>query len=367
MNHPTLCEYTCRLEGDQGEDLILLLDASESAAPQRGAIIRLCLETLAELPTDVRVRLYFLGNPQAYSAHDLDTQAPAWFEDNALRASLISPVLETLSPLEEAPLVVLGDGLIYDLDDWRDSPFWRWLRLVNFGASLQPAGAKLPELTTPTAQMLRQSLYDPVTAIELRGPGFLPLTWDSPAYRRVEDQGTFVLRGEHPPTAALTVRCLLCRDANLHVERHHATGRVSRREASLLPVASRPADGRLTPEEVAILDRACRRRDFTCPYCGATHAWDTLRCRAGRAIIAQPVFSSLSNQRGFVQFCHDAEGADYRLIGEALPLGNGLAALQEDTHARLVRFDPVSARWLPETGEFSPYQFLGMNCYGLLL
>ncbi len=367
MNHPMPGEYTFQLEGDQGEDLILILDASESAAPRRGAIIRLCLETLAGLPAAVRVRIYFLGNPQAYAAHDLDAQAPVWFEDNALRVSLIGPVLETLFPQEDATLFVLGDGLIYDLEDWRDSPFWHRLRLVNFGVSLQPAGARLPELTTPTAQVLRQSLYDPVTAIALRGPGFLPLAWDCPAYRRIEDQGTFVLRSEHPPTATLTIRCLLCRDANLQVERHHATGHVSRRELPPLSAASRPADGRLTLEEVAILDRACQGLNFICPHCGATHAWDTLRCRAGRAIIAQPVFSSLSNQRGFVQLCRDAEGADYRLIGEALPLGNGLVALREDTHARLVRFDSASARWLPETGEFSPYQSLGMNCYGLLL
>jgi len=367
MNHPMPGEYTFQLESDQGEDLILLLDASESATFQRGAIIRLCLETLAGLPAAVRVRIYFLGNPHAYAAHDLETQAPAWFEDNALRASLIGPVLETLSPQEDATLVVLGDGLIYDLDDWQDSSFWQRLRLVSFGASLQPADAKLPELTAPTAQVLRQSLYDPLTALELRGPGFLPLAWDSPDYRRVEERGIFVLRGEKPPTAPLIVRCLLCQDANLQMERHHATGRISRCEVLPLPAVFRPANGRLTPEEVAILDRACQQLDFTCPHCGASHAWNRLRCRAGRAIIAQPVFPSLANQRGFVQLCRDAEGADYRLMGEALPLGNGLVALPEDSHARLIRFDPANARWLPETGEFSLYQPLGMNCYGLLL
>ena len=367
MNHPMPGEYTIHLEGDQGKDLILILDASESAVPQRDRIIRLCVDTLAKLPADVRIRLYFLGNPQGYSAHDLDSQAPVWFEDNSLRASLISPVLQNLSPQQDATLVVVGDGLIYDLDDWRDSPFWPRLRLVSFSVSLQPAGARRPELTALTAQALRQSLYDPVTAIELRGPGFLPLAWDCSAYRRVEDRGTFALCSEHPPVVTLTVRCLLCRDANLQVERHHATGRVSRCEVPLLPAAPRPVDGRLTPEEVAILDRACRRLDFTCPYCGQTHAWDTLRCRAGRAIIAQPVFPSLPNQGGFVQLCRNAEGADYRLVGEALPLGNGLVALREDTHARLVRFDFASARWLTETGEFFPYQPLGLNGYGLLL
>lgn len=367
MNHPTPRESIVRLEGDPGEDLILILDASESATPQRGAIIRLCLETLAELPAAVRVRIYFLGNPQAYSAPDLDAQAPAWFADNAPRASLIGPVLEALSPEEDATLVVLGDGPIYDLDDWRDTPFWQRLRLVHFGVSLQPVGTGLPELTAPTAQALRQSLYDPVTAITLRGPGFLPLAWDSPAYHRVEEQGSFVLRGERPPAAPLTVRCLLYRDANLQVERQHATGRVSRREVSPLPAAARLADGRLTPAEVAILDRACQKLDFTCPHCGASHAWNTLRCRAGRALLAQPVFPSLPNQRGFVRLCRDAEGADYRMMGEALPLGDGLVALREDGHSRLVRFDPASGRWRPDAGEFSPYQPLGMNGYGLLL
>lgn len=365
MNYPG--EYTVHLEGNQGEDLILILDASESAAPQRGAIIRLCLQTLAALPADVRVRVYFLGNSKPYSAHNLAAQAPVWFTDNSLRASLISPVLEALSPQEDVALVVVGDGLIYDLDDWRDSPFWQRLRLVNLGASLQSADAKLPELTAPTAQALRQSLYDPMIAITLRGPGFLPLAWNSDAYRRVEDQGTFVLRGEHAPDAPLTVRCLLCPNAALQVEHQHATGRVTRREISPLPAAARSADGRLTAEEVAILDRACQQRDFSCPHCGATHAWNTLRCRAGRAIIAQPVFPSLSNQRGFVRLCRDAEGADYRLEGDALPLGDGLVALREDTRARLVRFDPATSRWSSATGEFSPYQPLGTSCYGLLL
>jgi hypothetical protein len=55
------------------------------------------------------------------------------------------------------------------------------------------------------------------------------------------------------------------------------------------------------------------------------------------------------------------------LVGEALPLGNGLVALREDSRARLIRFDPAGGRWRPEAGEFCPYQPLGMNGYGLLL
>lgn len=60
MNHPTPCEYTCRVEGDPGEELILVLNASESATPRCASIIRLCIETLDQLPADVRVRIYFL-------------------------------------------------------------------------------------------------------------------------------------------------------------------------------------------------------------------------------------------------------------------------------------------------------------------
>ncbi|MGH6907985.1 MAG: hypothetical protein ACRERU_19025 [Methylococcales bacterium] len=315
----------------------------------------------------MRVQIYFLGNPQPYSAHNLATQAPAWFKANSLRASLISPVLEILSAMEDTSLVVLGDGPIYDLEDWRDSPFRDRLRLVHFGIPLQPTGAGLPELESPTVQILLHSLFDPVTTIRLRESGFFPLDWGGSAYRLIEDQGHFILRGERPSTATLTVRCLLCRDENLHVERRHATGRVSRLEMRPLPAVGRPADGRLTSVEVAILDLACRKLDFICPHCGAAHAWNTLRCRPHRAIIDQPVFPSLSNQRGFVKIYRDAEGAEYWLEGKALSIGDGLVALREGGRARVLRFDPLSARWLPATGEFSAYQPLGAGCYGLLL
>jgi len=49
------------------------------------------------------------------------------------------------------------------------------------------------------------------------------------------------------------------------------------------------------------------------------------------------------------------------------PLAKDLAAIREEIHARLVRFDPANARWRPEAGDFPPYRPLGENCYGLLL
>lgn len=420
MSHEPPREYLCRLDGSQETDLILILDASQSAAPRHADLMRLALATLAELPAAARAWVWFLGNPHPYPASEAPAQISTWFAQNSPRASLITPVLEALAspnhsenkrklevealaggrplnpntppakastsslghlentttdapdPSPDAPLLILGDGEVYDLDDWRDSPFWPRLRLVNCGVSLQSAGTGLPELTAPSPQSLRQWLYDPVTAIDLSGAGFLPLAWDSPAYCRGEDQGTFTLSAGPPPPGALTIRCLLCPGATIEVQRRHASGLINRHRLAgegggLAHPTAEPAQGRLTATEVAILDLACQHRDFTCPHCRSSHPWDTLRCRCGRALIAQPVYPSLADRRGFIALQRDAQGAAYRLLGDALALDDGLVAIREDTCAVLRHFDPDSARWLPANGAFQPYQPLGMDGYALLL
>lgn len=170
-----------RFEVPTQSSVVIVLDASGSASQAWRRISRFAEDLAARLSSSARVAVMFLGGAQHYPGAQLARQAERWRDQNALRASLIGPVFEQLEK-GGAAAVILGAGPIFDLEDWMGTPVMRRTCFVRFGAAMTGglATESDPDLQVLAAEV--EALANPVTAVQLGGPGVMPVFWDNAAY-----------------------------------------------------------------------------------------------------------------------------------------------------------------------------------------
>jgi hypothetical protein len=346
-----------------GGSLALVLDASESAVDQQGAISTLVTSLLTALPARVTGQLFFLGNPRPYPPGDFPLKASAWFAENRGRASILAPVAEVLAGMPEAPVAIIGAGPIFDLEDWADSPLLARATLVAMGESLQGGADLALEITTPSSNDLFQRVYDPVTTVRIGGAGFMPLAWSHPGYKLANVAGAFMLVAERQEDFNTTVRYL----GEAQAVATLASGQT--RDVALVPAPAPIADetmGQLTPAEAAIFSAALRREAFPCPCCGQAHPWDTLICLAGSTILGKPVYPALQAAAGhFVLLRADGDAVAYRVHpADVLPLGDGRVAVREGKRATI--YAQIAERWTVER-TLEAYQALEGGAHVILV
>lgn len=350
---------------------ILILDASESAAPQQEAIIALTQAVLSTLPAGMDCALYFLGNPAPYPPSNLAGRAGRWFQENRGRASLVTPVWEALPLAEPAKIVIIGAGPIFDLEDWQGTPLAQRLLLVNMGESLQGKHPLAEEVVAPTASDLGRRLYDPVVRVEISGPGFMPTWWDNAAYRLEMTAGEARLVAEGAGDTSLTMHylCTAAGEAQAVVTRAGGEQAVVPLEPAGAPTPPEGTRSDLRPEEVTILHQVIQGRPFTCLRCGRQHAWDTTRCLEGTCILGEIVYPSLQAQQalGWIVFRLHGEAASFETHPcSVLRLGAAEVAVREVQRTVRYRYDPGKETWRAE-GRMVPYYPIGEDAYALLL
>ena len=186
--------------------VVLVLDASQSAEPLQNQIAWLAGQLLSQLPGGSCPRLYFLGNSEPYAASQLGARAASWFEENRPRASLMTPVLEAPDLDRGATIVVIGSGTVFDLEDWADTPLSEHLLMVSVGESLQAQARRVREVGNPDPAQLVEMVHDPVVKVTVSGEGFMPTWWDNPGYKLQLSDGQAVLVGSRLDRFDVTLR-----------------------------------------------------------------------------------------------------------------------------------------------------------------
>lgn len=363
-----VAEFTAELTLASGGSLALVLDASESAEAQQAAISALVTGLLSALPARVGCRLYFLGNPAPYPAGDFPLKAAGWFAENRGRGSILAPVAEVLVGQPDTPIVIIGAGRIFDLEDWIGTPLLARATLVTMGDSLQGDASLTLEIPSPAPNDLFQRVYDPVAATRIGGTGFLPLCWSNAGYRLVNVAGAFQLVGEKLEDFAVTVTYLAAQ-ADAQATTTLVSGQS--RALPLMPTAPVPQSdawsGQLTPAEAVIFRAALKREAFTCPSCGEQHAWDTLVCLRGSTILGTPIYPSLRNRNGhFVLFREDGKAVAFRVHpSDVLNLGDGRVAVREGQRGTIYA-NGSAGRWEAKEA-LQAYQAVGGGAYAVLL
>lgn len=365
----TLQEGRAGFRGLGESRVILILDASESAAQFQREIVSLARSILFAVPARMGRGLYFLGNPQPYSPEHLERQSANWFRENRGRASLVTPIWENLDPGELSTIVLIGSGVVFDLEDWVGTELFRRVLLVSVGNSLQGESPWAEELVHPALHEILPRLHDPLARVEIAGPAFMPTWWDNPGYRLSPSPGRVALVGEHLEDYRLCLSFLAA--AGVPPRAHVARASGQYLELPLAETApgekDKSAKGQLDAGEAAIVQRALRRESFPCPHCGRQHTWDTLLCTHGAALLGEPVYPTLRDFGGFVLLRVDGAGVRYeKHRGTVLALGVEDVAVQEGSRAVVYRYNPQAGHWR-RTGEaLEPYYALGGDTYVVL-
>ncbi|MCS7254564.1 MAG: hypothetical protein RMK18_11660 [Armatimonadota bacterium] len=294
-----LLETTGRLEVTVLTKLIFVVDVSKSAGQRWAEIAPLKSQVLASLPAGIRCSLYFLGNPSAYEPIQFAVRCAQRYNGNRKRASLITPIFETLTGDEEITIVIISSGKIFDLDDWVDTSIVKRTLLVNMSESLQGDSSAAEEVIRPTAQQIYQRLHDPVTAVEIFGVGFIPAWWDNSGYNLRIANGKASLKAEQLNDYSITLRFLIEAGFSPQARLTHASGKET--SATIHPVevsvTQEPECIPLIEKEQEIFRNAVNKASFTCLHCQTEHSWDTLYCLLTATILGKFVYPSLSEQK----------------------------------------------------------------------
>jgi hypothetical protein len=143
----------------EGPYIVLVLDASESAAELWPQISEIA-STLWEVASDV----YVLGCNTPLRIEEPGDSLLPFPLDKARHCSLIAPIMDRLLRQSRTldALIIVGNGQVWDLEDWVDCPLVRqWLLLQVGGESLQPSRTRMPEYRADQLESALDSLRSP--------------------------------------------------------------------------------------------------------------------------------------------------------------------------------------------------------------
>ncbi|MBC8028512.1 MAG: SUMF1/EgtB/PvdO family nonheme iron enzyme [Pyrinomonadaceae bacterium] len=131
----------------ESESIAIIIDNSYSASSAlmeaRQAAQRICLMIGSE-----QLKLFMLGSSTPISQTILKQVMPQGVNPQTQPCSLIAPIIGTLT-LEEQKhsVVIIGNGEIFDLDDWTDNPqVDGWLLICTGEESLQASLGRVAEV-----------------------------------------------------------------------------------------------------------------------------------------------------------------------------------------------------------------------------
>ncbi len=131
----------------QSESIAIIIDNSYSASATlmeaRQAAQKICFMTGSD-----QLKLFMLGSSTPISQTILKQVLPPGVNPQTQPCSLIAPILRTLILEEEKhSVIIIGNGEIFDLDDWTDNPqIDGWLLICTGNESLQAALGRVAEV-----------------------------------------------------------------------------------------------------------------------------------------------------------------------------------------------------------------------------
>jgi len=131
----------------ESESIAVIIDNSHSASPTlmeaRQAAQRICFMIGSD-----QLKLFMLGSSTPISQTSLKQVLPPGVNPQTQPCSLIAPIMGTLVEEEvKHSVIIIGNGEIFDLDDWTDNPqIDGWLLIGTGDESLQASFGRVAEV-----------------------------------------------------------------------------------------------------------------------------------------------------------------------------------------------------------------------------
>jgi hypothetical protein len=144
---------------DQHEALALIIDTSSSAAADLDEA-RQTAQRIYRLAGAEQFKLFMLGSTTPISSTTLKQTSPPGVNRQAQACSLIAPIMEVLVREEQKhSVIIVGNGEIFDLDDWTGDPrVDGWLLVRTGDRSLQGPDGRVSEITASQTRVETDTL-----------------------------------------------------------------------------------------------------------------------------------------------------------------------------------------------------------------
>jgi len=331
------------------KDVAIVLDASESASECQETIVKTTIQLIEKLPRGSIKGLYFLSNSKQYDIDKLLRNSATWWEQNKLRGSFLTPVLEQI---KESMAVVIGSGPIYDLEDWQDS-FWNsnlyFYKVKDTLRGDWKIGQEFQELSQATS-----FLFDPILSIEITGTGFMPFYWNNPEYKLSFAAGVKLIGSNfYNPSVTLGY---FGDDVKAEILRKSGEETIALKSVDY---QEQDTWNTLTERESEIFHRASRGEEFTCIICGHKHPASRIRCDTN-SILGEPIYPSLGKKRGFILFKENTNKVCFKFhpVSVIQIHDHSVAISLDGKEAQIYELDPTENQW-QEKMDFNHYHASG--------
>ena len=336
-------------------DVALIVDASETAGNYRKEIVQLTNQLIDSLPPGCAHDLFFLGCSTAYETYKFSQNSGLWWETHKNSGSYFAPVAKNLHDNDR--IILIGNGPVYDLEDWTEKPFAENIIFAKMGnSSLRGSIETGEEMGNPNAQDIMNKINNPIISITIKGENFLPYYWDNPIYHLIKTTDSnfelTVKRTEKQQIYGITVG-FFGEKVIAEVQRESGINKVTFSAGTMLP----PRWDDLDDIGKEVFKNAIVQQNYLCPRCKQEHAAHQLIC-SNEGIWGRCVYSSFGINRGIFMLKEESQRVLYsRHFGTAIRLSGNSAAVLDGRKLIPYHFDSDENKWL--AGEaMSPYYCL---------
>lgn len=352
------------VDADAASRVVLVLDASRGSDRYREQTVRLAVDLLDSLPRASRPWIYFLGNPQPYTAARASQNLADWYRANNGRARVIGEILEQFDTGYPLNMVVLASGRIFDLEDWLDTPILSRATFVRLGEVSITNG--LCKEWKPSAEIIKPHLDNPIVCLSLSGSTMMPIYWDNNAYSWDGAQ----LVAKEASASSLRANVLCQSIGSINAVASLADGnQVNLHIVKCEPVAQAEWQP-VTEKESKLLRECLATGKYQCPICAREHTSDQFYCKGDKKHYTggDPVYSSLKGLSGFVLLQDSDQGSKARCHPcPVLRISEDAVAVRMGGRAEVHRFDEAKMEWRNTQVSMGAYCPVGDGSYAIML
>jgi mRNA-degrading endonuclease RelE of RelBE toxin-antitoxin system len=353
-------EQFIELNSPEFETVVVILDASESAEKDWPTIVELAKKIFQKTPAEVKKKLYFLSNPQEHDIEKFEDNVGMWRKQNSKKGSFITPIL---NQVKNVKIVIIGSGIIYDLEDWTTSEISKKIIFVKTSESMRgnlEIGTEI-ERDSFDGQLL--NLHNRILSVKISGEDFLPYYWDNPGYS-ISFERDIALKSSNIVNYSIKI-ATFGKNIKASIEKVEGNEKIA-----LTSINTNPPDiinvienygmkwEKLEKDEMEIFKDHIKSEKVQCPF----HACEKeitgpLKCDnpAHGKLLGRPIYESLKNIKGFVIFKDCADRVYYKqYTSEIIKIGDGTVAINKKSKAVISRYESSTKRWV-EQKDLKPY------------
>ena len=353
-------EQFIELNSPEFETIVVIVDASESAEKDWPTIVEFAKKIFQKTPSGIQKKLYFLSNPQEYDIDKFEENVGAWRKKNNKKGSFISPIF---SKIKNAKIVIIGSGIIYDLEDWTSNPLSQKIIFVKMSESMRgnlEIGTEI-EKDSFDGQLL--NLHNRILSVKISGPEFMPYYWDNPGYS-ISFEGEISLKSSNLENYSVKIASY-GNNIKAAIEKVEGSEKISLTRIEIeSPDVIHAIENcgmkweKLGKDEIEIFKNHIKSEKVQCPFpsCGK-EITGPLKCdnQEHGKLLGLPIYKSLKNIKGFVIFKESADGVYYKpYTSEIIKIDDGKVALYKRSKAVILRNEPITNKWV-EQGDLKTY------------